>query len=108
MQASWGQRAHLSVWRPSHPGIIMKQGIHPEYRDVAFVDVSNGFQFITRSTLQSRDKVTIDGKEYPLFKCDVTSATHPFYTGEQNKVLDTAGRIDKFRQKFAKATGKTF
>ncbi|MBX7229512.1 MAG: type B 50S ribosomal protein L31 [Burkholderiaceae bacterium] len=86
----------------------MKSGIHPEYREVAFVDVSNGFQFITRSTVQTREKVTIDGKEYPLFKCDVTSATHPFYTGEQNKVLDTAGRIDKFRQKFAKATGKSF
>jgi large subunit ribosomal protein L31 len=84
----------------------MKQGIHPDYRDVVFVDVSNGFQFITRSTVQTRETIKVDGKEYPLFKCDVTSETHPFYTGAQNKVLDTAGRIDKFRQKFAKVTGK--
>lgn len=88
----------------------MKQGIHPEYNDVAFLDVSDpkAKPFIIRSTLKSRDKITVDGKEYPLFKCDVTSATHPFYTGEQNKVMDTEGRIDRFRQKFAKTTGKTF
>ncbi|CAN5134184.1 type B 50S ribosomal protein L31 [soil metagenome] len=83
----------------------MKEGIHPEYRDVVFQDLSNDFQFITRSTINARDKITVDGKEYPLYKLEVTSESHPFYTGKQ-KVLDTAGRIDKFRQKFGTRTGK--
>ncbi len=83
----------------------MKQGIHPEYREVVFQDLSNDFQFVTRSTIAARDRITIDGREYPLFKLEVTSESHPFYTGKQ-KVLDTAGRIDKFRQKFGTRTGK--
>jgi large subunit ribosomal protein L31 len=83
----------------------MKQGIHPDYREVAFLDLSNGFQFITRSTIQSREKTTIDGKEYPLVKLDVTSESHPFYTGTQ-KIVDTAGRVDKFRQRYGSRTGK--
>jgi large subunit ribosomal protein L31 len=107
----WSERAKSSACasagrQPGTQGIAMKQGIHPDYRDVVFVDVSNGFQFITRSTVQTRETIKVDGKEYPLFKCDVTSETHPFYTGAQNKVLDTAGRIDKFNQKFGKLTGK--
>jgi large subunit ribosomal protein L31 len=101
-----GSSVVLAGRQPTHQEITMKQGIHPDYRDVVFVDVSNGFQFITRSTVQTRETIKVDGKEYPLFKCDVTSETHPFYTGAQNKILDTAGRVDKFRQKFAKATGK--
>ena len=84
----------------------MKQGIHPDYREVVFVDLSNDFTFVTRSTIQTREKITWkDGKEYPLVKLEVTSESHPFYTGKQ-KVLDTAGRIDKFRQKFGNRTGK--
>lgn len=84
----------------------MKEGIHPEYREVVFMDVSNGFKFITRSTVNARDRITIDGKEYPLFKLDVTSETHPFYTGAQQRIIET-GRIEKFRQKFARTGGKT-
>lgn len=85
----------------------MKEGIHPDYREVVFVDLSNDFKFITRSTISSREKITLDGKEYPLVKLDVTSESHPFYTGTQ-KIVDTAGRVEKFRQRFGtRATGGT-
>ena len=84
----------------------MKQGIHPNYREVVFVDVSNGFKFITRSTLSTRETIKMDdGKEYPMFKLDVTSESHPFYTGAKQRISET-GRVEKFRQKFAR-TGKT-
>jgi large subunit ribosomal protein L31 len=80
----------------------MKPGIHPEYRDVVFVDVINGTKFITRSTVNTRETIKMDdGKEYPLFKCDITSESHPFYTGAQQRVIET-GRVEKFRQKFAR------
>lgn len=83
----------------------MKEGIHPNYREVVFVDVSNGFKFITRSTLNTRETIKMDdGKEYPMFKLDVTSESHPFYTGAQQRIIET-GRVEKFRQKFAR-TGK--
>jgi len=84
----------------------MKDGIHPKYRDVVFVDVSNGFKFVTRSTVNTRETIKMDdGKEYPMFKLDVTSESHPFYTGAQQRIIET-GRVEKFRQKFARA-GKT-
>lgn len=84
----------------------MKEGIHPQYREVVFMDMSNDFSFITRSTMATKETIKWkDGKEYPLVKLEVTSESHPFYTGKQ-KVLDTAGRIDKFRQKFGNRTGK--
>jgi large subunit ribosomal protein L31 len=88
----------------THPGgFSMKDGIHPEYREVVFQDMSNGFRFITRSTLNTREKITLDdGKEYPLFKLDVTSESHPFYTGAQQRISET-GRVEKFRQKFARS-----
>lgn len=79
----------------------MKEGIHPEYREVLFVDMSNGFKFVTRSTAQTRETATHEGKEYPLYKLDISSESHPFYTG-QSKIVDTAGRVEKFRQKFSK------
>jgi large subunit ribosomal protein L31 len=81
----------------------MKKGIHPEsYRMVVFKDVTNGHSFITRSTAASREKVTWeDGNEYPLVKLEISSTSHPFFTG-QNILLDTAGRIDKFKKKYAK------
>src|SRR5690606_14506633 len=63
----------------------MKEGIHPEYREVVFADVQTGGRFITRSTVQTRDTIEIDGKTYPLYKCDVTSESHPFYTGAQTR-----------------------
>lgn len=83
----------------------MKEGIHPEYREVVFMDLSNDFKFVTRSTIQSKETIKLDGKEYPLVKFEVTSESHPFYTGK-HKIVDTAGRVEKFRQKFGNRTGK--
>ena len=84
----------------------MKEGIHPQYREVVFLDMSNDFSFVTRSTIATKETIKWkDGNEYPLIKLEVTSESHPFYTGKQ-KVLDTAGRIDKFRQKFGNRAGK--
>ena len=77
----------------------MKEGIHPEYRDVLFQDMSSGFKFITRSTAHTREKGEFEGKEYPLFKVEVSSESHPFYTGAQQRIIET-GRVEKFRQKF--------
>ena len=80
----------------------MKAGIHPEYRDVVFQDVTSDFKILTRSTLSSKDTVKWeDGNEYPLVKIEVSSSSHPFYTG-QNKVIDTSGRVDKFRKRYGK------
>ncbi len=82
----------------------MKSGIHPEYREVVFQDISSDFSFITRSTLQTKDKIKwTDGKEYPLYKLETSSESHPFYTGAQTRVTET-GRVEKFRQKFATKT----
>lgn len=79
----------------------MKEGIHPEYRQVVFKDVSADVSFLTRSTVKTNDKVKWeDGKEYPLYKVDISSSSHPFFTGKQ-KFLDTAGRVEKFQKKFA-------
>ncbi|CBW74846.1 LSU ribosomal protein L31P [Mycetohabitans rhizoxinica HKI 454] len=79
---------------------IMKQGIHPNIREVVFQDMSNGKTFIISSTIQTRESIELDGKTYPLAKVEVSSESHPFYTGEQNKFMDTTGRVEKFRQKF--------
>ena len=79
----------------------MKKDIHPEYRPVVFQDVSASHSFLTRSTIQTKDTITWeDGKEYPLVKVDISSASHPFYTGKQ-KFVDTAGRVEKFQKKFS-------
>lgn len=79
----------------------MKADIHPEYREVVFQDVTSEFKILTRSTLGSKETIKWeDGNEYPLIKVDVSSATHPFYTG-QNKLMDTSGRVDKFRKRYA-------
>jgi large subunit ribosomal protein L31 len=83
----------------------MKEGIHPNYRDVVFQDMSTGFKFITRSTGNSRENIEIDGTKYPLFKLDISSESHPFYTGAQQRVSET-GRVEKFRQRFARTTIK--
>jgi len=80
----------------------MKADIHPEYKEVVFQDVTSDFKFLTRSTLGSKETIKWeDGNEYPLIKVEVSSATHPFYTG-QNKIMDTSGRVDKFRKRYAK------
>ena len=80
----------------------MKADIHPEYRDVVFQDVTSDFKILSRSTLASKETVKWeDGNEYPLIKLDISSASHPFYTG-QHKVMDTGGRIDKFQRRYAR------
>jgi len=84
----------------------MKEGIHPDYREVVFQDMSNDFKFVTRSTIQTRETIDLDGKQYPLIKLEVTSESHPFYTGK-HKIVDTAGRVDKFRKKFGTVGSKT-
>lgn len=79
----------------------MKKDIHPEYRQVVFKDVSADVSFLSRSTVKTTETVKWeDGKEYPLFKVDISSASHPFFTGKQ-KFLDTAGRVEKFQKKFS-------
>ncbi len=78
----------------------MKKGIHPEnYRLVAFKDMSNEHVFITRSTADTKDTIDIDGTTYPLIKLEISSKSHPFYTGKM-KLVDSAGRVDKFRNKY--------
>ncbi len=80
----------------------MKEGIHPTNRDVCFVDLSNGFKFVTRSTVQTRETVKMDdGRDLPLVKLETTSETHPFYTGTQKSIDSLGGRVEKFRNKFA-------
>ncbi len=78
----------------------MKKEIHPEYNKIVFRDMSTNDMFLIPSTLHSNKKVKYeDGKEYPLVEIEITSASHPFYTGTQ-KLVDTAGRIERFRKKF--------
>ncbi len=77
----------------------MKADIHPNYKFVVFKDVSNGFQFLTRSTMNTRDKIEIDGTQHPLAPIDVSSESHPFYTGTQ-KLMDVAGRVDRYYRKY--------
>lgn len=80
----------------------MKKGIHPEnFRKVAFKDMSNGTIFITRSTANTKDTVEVEGVEYPLVKLEISNSSHPFYTGKV-KLVDTAGRVDKFMTKYKK------
>lgn len=79
----------------------MKPDIHPTYREVVFQDANAGFAFLTRSTIHTKDKITWeDGNEYPLVKVEISSKSHPFYTGK-HKVLDTGGRVDRFRRRYA-------
>lgn len=81
---------------------IMKKGIHPEnYRLVAFKDMSNDDVFITKSTADTKETIDVDGVEYPLVKLEISRSSHPYYTGK-HKLVDTAGRIDKFKNKYAK------
>ena len=79
----------------------MKQGIHPKnYRKVVFQDISCDLIFLTRSTLASKETVKWkDGQEYPLIKVDISSSSHPFFTGK-TRMLDTEGRVDKFNKKY--------
>lgn len=78
----------------------MKEGIHPKnYRLVAFKDMSNETVFITKSTANTKETIEIDSVEYPLIKLEISNTSHPFYTGKMT-LIDTAGRIDKFKNKY--------
>jgi large subunit ribosomal protein L31 len=80
----------------------MKKGLHPEnYRPVVFKDMSNGDMFLSRSTCKTTDTVVFEGQEYPVVKLEISNTSHPFYTGK-NKLVDTAGRVDKFMSRYAK------
>lgn len=80
----------------------MRKGIHPEnYRIVAFKDMSNEDVFLTKSTADTNETIDVDGVEYPLVKLEISRTSHPYYTGK-SKLVDTAGRIDKFKNKYAK------
>lgn len=81
---------------------IMKKEIHPEYKEVVFLDTSSEFKFLTKSTMSSKETIKWeDGNEYPLIKVEVSSASHPFYTGKK-LFVDTAGRVEKFNKKYKK------
>lgn len=84
----------------------MKESIHPDYHDIVVHDLSCDFKFITRSTVKPRDTIQFEGKDYPLLKIEVSSESHPFFTGK-HKIVDTAGRVEKFRQKFGGVGSKT-
>lgn len=78
----------------------MKQDIHPKYDFVVFKDGINGITFLSRSTMTSKDKIKhTDGKEYPLVTLEISSASHPFFTGQQ-QLVDTAGRVERFNKKY--------
>ncbi len=80
----------------------MKKDIHPEYKEVVFLDTSSDFKFLTKSTMTSKETIKWeDGNEYPVIKVEVSSASHPFYTGKKI-FLDTAGRVEKFNKKYKK------
>lgn len=84
----------------------MKKDLHPKnYRPVAFKDMSNDVTFISRSTVSTKETIEIDGVEYPLVKLEITSASHPFYTGK-HKLVDTAGRVDKFLSRYGNRNKK--
>ena len=81
----------------------MKKGLHPEnYRPVVFKDMSNGDMFLSRSTCKTYDTVEFEGETYPVVKLEISSTSHPFYTGK-NKLVDSAGRVDKFMSRYARS-----
>ncbi len=84
--------------------IGMKQGIHPKnYRPVVFQDTNNGATFVSRSTAEAEETITLDGVEYPLVKIHISSSSHPFFTGEE-RIVDVEGRVDKFKARAAAGT----
>jgi large subunit ribosomal protein L31 len=88
-------------------GNQMKEGIHPEYREVCFQDLSNGFKFVTRTCANTKETIKMeDGRELPLYKLDTSSESHPFYTGTQKSVDTMGGRVERFRNKYGKTAAK--
>jgi large subunit ribosomal protein L31 len=84
----------------------MKKNKHPAYEDVLFVDSSNGFRFVCGSAIKSNDREVFEGKEYPVVRLPVTSASHPFFTGS-NKFVDAEGRVDRFTKRYEQAKKRT-
>ena len=85
----------------------MKKDIHPQYREVVFLDTSSDFQFLTRSTIQTKETITWeDGNEYPLVKVEVSSASHPFYTGGKGNFGKTTGRVERFNRRYKRTEKK--
>ena len=82
----------------------MKSEIHPEYHPVVFVDLSSGYEFLTRSTMTSEERRTVDGVEAYVVRLDITADSHPFFTGEQ-RIVDTAGRVERFRRRYQRGGG---
>jgi large subunit ribosomal protein L31 len=88
-------------------GNQMKKNIHPEYREVCFQDLSNGFKFVTRTCANTKETIKMeDGRELPLYKLDTSSESHPFYTGTQKSVDTMGGRVERFRNKYGKTAAK--
>lgn len=83
----------------------MKKEGHPPYQEILFVDSSTGFKFICGSTLQPKEKEMFEGKEYPVYRVAVSSASHPFFTGSK-QFIDSEGRVDKFVKRYAKVAEK--
>lgn len=79
----------------------MKKDIHPEYKEVLFYDVTTGDKMLTRSTFMPEETMEHDGKSYPVIRLDISSSSHPFYTG-QKRILDTEGRVERFKKKYAR------
>lgn len=79
----------------------MKKEIHPEFREVVFKDVSCDFTLLTKSTIKAKETIQLDGKEYPVVKVEISSGSHPFFTGQQ-RLIDTEGRAEKFKKKYGK------
>ena len=84
----------------------MKKDLHPVMREVIFQDTVSGARYLIVSAIKTEAKVTVDGSEYPLIKVDVSAASHPFYTGNQ-RILDTAGRVEKFGNKYGNKAGSS-
>ncbi|MCB1073190.1 MAG: type B 50S ribosomal protein L31 [Chlamydiales bacterium] len=78
----------------------MKKEGHPPYQDILFVDTATGTKFVCGSTLQPEERETFEGKEYPVYKVPISSASHPFFTGSQ-QFVDSEGRVDKFKKRYA-------
>jgi large subunit ribosomal protein L31 len=92
----------LKIAEAAKRDLVMKKEIHPKYNEVVFMDTTSDFKFKTRSTMTSKETIEWeDGKSYPLIKVEVSSASHPFYTGKKI-FLDTAGRVEKFNKRYAK------
>ena len=82
----------------------MKEGIHPDYREVVFVDTSSDFKFLTRSTVSTKEEIEWeDGNTYPMVRVEISSASHPFYTGKQI-LVDSGGRVERFRRRYGRTS----